>query len=85
MRYHLGADTGRRRVLHLEGCRLAKFHYARLDGLVTDAEVTAALGASIEWTNGCVHCMPKLRRRLAEARVRRADTSVSSSSPSPIG
>ena len=68
MKYRLGADTGTRRVLHTEACRLAKFPFPMLDGLSTDAQIIAALGASVAWTSSCGHCLPKLRRRLAAAR-----------------
>jgi hypothetical protein len=70
MKYQLGADTGSRRVLHLVGCPLAKFPHPTLEGLVTDAQVINALGASVEWTSGCERCMPKLSRRIAAARIR---------------
>jgi bacterioferritin-associated ferredoxin len=68
MKYRLGADTGTRRVVHVEGCRLAKFPFPMLDGLTTDAQIIAALGASVAWTSSCGSCLPKLRRKLAAAR-----------------
>ena len=68
MRYQLGANPGARRVLHLEGCRLAKIPYRMLDGLITDEQVIGALGASLEWTDGCERCAPKLRRKIVSAR-----------------
>jgi len=67
VKFYLGADTAKRRVLHLEGCRLAKVPFAMLEGVVTDDEILKALGASVEWTNVCQRCMPKLRRKLASA------------------
>lgn len=67
MSYRWGARAGRRRTLHLTGCRLARFPVPLLDGLTTDQQIIDALGAGIEWTDGCVHCMPKLRRRIAAA------------------
>ena len=68
MKYRLGADTGTRRVVHSKGCRLAKYPFPVLDGLTTDAQIIAALGASVAWTSGCGHCLPKLRHKLASAR-----------------
>ena len=72
MRFQLGAGPGPRRVLHLEGCRLAKVPYRMLDGLFTDEQVIEALGASLEWTDGCERCAPKLRRKIQSARRNRA-------------
>ena len=68
MKYRLGADTGNRRVIHTEGCRLAKYPFPMLDGSTTDAQIIAALGASVAWTSSCGYCLPKLRRKLATAR-----------------
>jgi hypothetical protein len=69
VKYRLGASAGPHRVLHLESCRLARTPYATLEGLATDTDVIAALGAGLEWTTGCQLCMPKLRRKLAAARI----------------
>ena len=63
MKFYLGADTAKHRVLHLEGCRLAKVPFVMLEGVVTDDELLRALGASVEWTKVCARCMPKLRRK----------------------
>ncbi len=67
MKCQLGADPGHRRVLHLEGCRLAKVPYRMLDGHITDEQVVEVRGASFEWTDGCEHCAPKLRRKIVSA------------------
>ena len=69
MKYRLGASAGPQRVLHLEGCRLAKMPCATIEGLAIDTDVIAALGADLEWTSGCEFCMPELRRNLAAARL----------------
>ena len=76
MKFYLGADTAKRRVLHLEGCRLAKVPFALLEGVVTDDEVIKALGASVEWTNVCQRCMPKLRRKLGSTSRTQARVAV---------
>jgi hypothetical protein len=68
MKYLLGADIGKRRMLHLEGCPYAKYRYRLLDGLVSDTQIITALGASLTWTTGCSHCMPKLSRKIDDAR-----------------
>jgi hypothetical protein len=68
MKFLLGADIGKRRMLHLEGCPYAKYRYRMLDGLVSDSQIISALGASLTWTSGCSHCMPKLSRKIDEAR-----------------
>jgi len=68
LKYRLGADTGTRRVLHTETCRLAKYPFPMLDGMTTDAQIIDALGASVAWTSSCGHCLPKLRRRLVGAK-----------------
>jgi hypothetical protein len=42
--------------------------YRILDGLITDEQIIEALGAILEWTDGCEHCALKLRRKIVSAR-----------------
>ena len=83
MKFYLGADTAKHRVLHLEGCRLAKVPFVMLEGVTTDDEILRALGASVEWTTVCERCMPKLHRKLeAAASLHSRDAARAKAQPS---